>query len=157
MKISCNKVVCLWTPIHQRVSYSLDNIIHPLNKWPMMSYWCGVLLLTDADLTDTYVPNNDPSTSVQALEGRVPNYLLLVSLLEHLCSLYETDPEKNKKIFNGKILRLLFYWSIHVELNLCLMTTPVTVCICSVWPPCFHSHFILAKTNSQSVYFFFLL
>jgi len=62
-----------------------------------------VLLLTDTDLTDTYVPNNDPSTSVQALEGRVPNYLLLVSLLEHLCSLYEADPEKSKKIFNGKI------------------------------------------------------
>ncbi|XP_020600739.1 eukaryotic translation initiation factor 2-alpha kinase 1-like [Orbicella faveolata] len=54
----------------------------------------------DADLTDTYVPNDDPSTSVQALEGRVPNYLLLVSLLEHLCSLYENDPEKSKKIFN---------------------------------------------------------
>lgn len=54
----------------------------------------------DADLSDTYVPNKDPSTGVQALEGRVPNYLLLVSLLEHLCSLYETDPEKSKKIFN---------------------------------------------------------
>ncbi|KAJ7384914.1 Eukaryotic translation initiation factor 2-alpha kinase [Desmophyllum pertusum] len=54
----------------------------------------------DTDLTDTYIPNNDPSTSVQALEGRVPNYLLLVSLLEHLCSLYETDPDKSKKIFN---------------------------------------------------------
>ena len=62
------------------------------------------MFLTDADLSDTYVPNKDPSTSVQALEGRVPNYLLLVSLLEHLCSLYETDPEKSKKIFNGKIL-----------------------------------------------------
>lgn len=63
-----------------------------------------MLLFTDSDLTDTYVPNNhDPSTSVQALEGRVPNYLLLVSLLEHLCSLYENDPEKSKKIFNGKI------------------------------------------------------
>jgi len=60
-----------------------------------------LLSFTDADLTDTYVPNNnDPSTSVQALEGRVPNYLLLVSLLEHLCSLYESDPEKSKKIFN---------------------------------------------------------
>lgn len=54
----------------------------------------------DADLSDTYVPIKDASTSVQALEGRVPNYLLLVSLLEHLCSLYETDPEKSKKIFN---------------------------------------------------------
>ena len=60
------------------------------------------MFLTDADLSDTYVPNKDPSTSVQALEGRVPNYLLLVSLLEHLCSLYENDPEKSKKIFNGK-------------------------------------------------------
>ena len=60
------------------------------------------MFLTDADLSDTYVPNKDPSTGVQALEGRVPNYLLLVSLLEHLCSLYETDPEKSKKIFNGK-------------------------------------------------------
>lgn len=59
------------------------------------------MFLTDADLSDTYVPNKDPSTGVQALEGRVPNYLLLVSLLEHLCSLYETDPEKSKKIFNG--------------------------------------------------------
>lgn len=72
----------------------------------MMSYRCDVLLLTDTDLTDTYVPNNDPSTSVQALEGRVPNYLLLVSLLEHLCSLYETDPEKSKKIFNGKLIEI---------------------------------------------------
>ena len=65
-----------------------------------------VLLLTDADLTDTYAPNNDPSTSVQALEGRVPNYLLLVSLLEHLCSLYENDPEKSKQIFNGKMIEI---------------------------------------------------
>lgn len=65
-----------------------------------------MLLLTDTDLTDTYVPINDPSTSVQALEGRVPNYLLLVSLLEHLCSLYETDPEKSKKIFNGKLIEI---------------------------------------------------
>lgn len=54
----------------------------------------------DADLSDTFVANNDPWSSVQALEGRVPNYLLLVSLLEHLCSLYESDPDKSKKIFN---------------------------------------------------------
>lgn len=54
----------------------------------------------DAEFSDTFVANNDPTSSVQALEGRVPNYLLLVSLLEHLCSLYETDPEKSKKIFN---------------------------------------------------------
>jgi len=70
------------------------------------------ILSTDADLTDTYVPSNDPSTSVQALEGRVPNYLLLVSLLEHLCSLYEADPEKSKKIFNGKIKFLKVIYSI---------------------------------------------
>ena len=71
------------------------------------------ILLTDADLTDTYVPSNDPSTSVQALEGRVPNYLLLVSLLEHLCSLYEADPEKSKKIFNGKIKLKVIYSILH--------------------------------------------
>lgn len=61
-----------------------------------------VFSFTDADLSDTFIASNDPSSSVQALEGRVPNYLLLVSLLEHLCSLYENDPEKSKKIFNGK-------------------------------------------------------
>lgn len=54
----------------------------------------------DADSAETFIPNNDPTSSVQALEGRVPNYLLLVSLLEHLCSLYESDSEKSKKIFN---------------------------------------------------------
>jgi len=82
-----------------------------------------LLSFTDADLTDTYVPNNnDPSTSVQALEGRVPNYLLLVSLLEHLCSLYESDPEKSKKIFNGKIIRILegYYFFI----NKCMYSIP---------------------------------
>ena len=56
----------------------------------------------DADSAETFIPNNDPTSSVQALEGRVPNYLLLVSLLEHLCSLYESDSEKSKKIFNGR-------------------------------------------------------
>ena len=63
---------------------------------------CVVFNLTDSDLSDTFIANNDPSSSVQALEGRVPNYLLLVSLLEHLCSLYENDAEKSKKIFNGE-------------------------------------------------------
>ena len=50
----------------------------------------------------TVIPNNG-STSAQALEaGRVPNYLLLVSLLEHLCSVYEGDPERSKQIFNSE-------------------------------------------------------
>ncbi|XP_031565352.1 eukaryotic translation initiation factor 2-alpha kinase 1-like [Actinia tenebrosa] len=53
----------------------------------------------DNDLDDT-VTANDINSSVLALEGRVPNYLLLVSLLEHLCSLYERNPEKSRKIFN---------------------------------------------------------
>ena len=66
-------------------------------------YYCTCLFLVDADVSDTFIGNNDPTSSVQALEGRVPNYLLLVSLLEHLCSLYENDPEKSKKIFHGKI------------------------------------------------------
>lgn len=50
----------------------------------------------DSDSSETF---NDPTSSIQALEGRVPNYLLLVSLLEQLCSLYEGDSEKSKKIF----------------------------------------------------------
>lgn len=144
-------LVFLWSPIYQRAIYSLESIILPFNKWPMMSYWCDVLLLTDTDLTDTYVPNNDPSTSVQALEGRVPNYLLLVSLLEHLCSLYETDPEKSKKIFNGKLIEIPEGY--YLLISTCsaeswLMTIPF------IWPPCFHSHFILAKTKAQSVIFY---
>ena len=87
---------------------------------------CDVLLLTDADLTDTYVLNDDPSTSVQALEGRVPNYLLLVSLLEHLCSLYENDPEKSKKIFNGtiKFLKVIIFILDKCTAEPYLMTTP---------------------------------
>lgn len=91
-----------------------------------------MLSLTDADLTDTYVPNNDPSTSVQALEGRVPNYLLLVSLLEHLCSLYESDPEKSKKIFNGKIIRILegYYFLL---INACT-AYPILMTTLFTWP-----------------------
>ncbi|EDO46416.1 predicted protein [Nematostella vectensis] len=53
----------------------------------------------DHDVTSTVTPK-DARNSVQALEGRVPNYLLLVSLLEHLCSLYENDPEKSQQIFS---------------------------------------------------------
>ncbi|KAK2568106.1 hypothetical protein P5673_008040 [Acropora cervicornis] len=40
-----------------------------------------------------------PPLAFKTLEGRVPNYLLLVSLLEQLCSLYEGDSEKSNKIF----------------------------------------------------------
>lgn len=54
----------------------------------------------DIDCVHTVIPNSG-STSAQALEaGRVPNYLLLVSLLEHLCSVYERDPERSNQIFN---------------------------------------------------------
>ena len=56
-------------------------------------------ILADSDSSETF---NDPTSSIQALEGRVPNYLLLVSLLEQLCSLYEGDSEKSKKIFTGR-------------------------------------------------------
>ncbi|XP_074616626.1 eukaryotic translation initiation factor 2-alpha kinase 1-like [Acropora palmata] len=53
----------------------------------------------DSDSSETFIARNDPTSSIQALEGRVPNYLLLVSLLEQLCSLYEGDSEKSNKIF----------------------------------------------------------
>lgn len=56
----------------------------------------------DNDNIHTVQPN--VCASAQALDaGRVPNYLLLVSLLEHLCSVYEDDPERSRKIFNSKI------------------------------------------------------
>lgn len=58
--------------------------------------------MADSDSSETFIARNDPTSSVQALEGRVPNYLLLVSLLEQLCSLYEDDSEKSKKIFTGR-------------------------------------------------------
>lgn len=58
--------------------------------------------LADSDSSETFIARNDPTSSIQALEGRVPNYLLLVSLLEQLCSLYEGDSEKSKKIFTGR-------------------------------------------------------
>ena len=66
----------------------------------------------DDDGTADNTVVSDASLSMQALEGRVPNYLLLVSLLEHLCSLYEADPERSRKIFNGGRCYLL-HSSIH--------------------------------------------
>ena len=84
-------------------------------------------ILADSDSSETF---NDPTSSIQALEGRVPNYLLLVSLLEQLCSLYEGDSEKSKKIFTGRssnwcsLAHFDQYWEISVKTIFLYVTLP---------------------------------
>lgn len=40
--------------------------------------------------------------SIQEFASAIPNHLLLGSLLEHLCFVYESDPTRSRMLFKGK-------------------------------------------------------
>lgn len=40
--------------------------------------------------------------SVQEFASAIPNHLLLGSLLEHLCFVYESNPARSRMLFKGK-------------------------------------------------------
>lgn len=44
--------------------------------------------------------------SIQEFASAIPNHLLLGSLLEHLCFVYESDPTRSHMLFKGKEDRL---------------------------------------------------
>ena len=39
--------------------------------------------------------------ALQVFERHAPSYLLMISLLEHICALYENNQEKSKQLFQG--------------------------------------------------------
>lgn len=41
--------------------------------------------------------------SIQDFASVIPNHLLLGSLLEHLCYVYERDPAQSRMLFKGKV------------------------------------------------------
>ena len=44
------------------------------------------------------------NTSIQDFTSAIPNHLLLGSLLEHLCLVYERDPTRSRSLFKGKTM-----------------------------------------------------
>lgn len=66
--------------------------------------------------------------SIQEFASAIPNHLLLGSLLEHLCFVYESNPARSRMLFKG------MYWVLELtasvkSLNTCLIFCPyVTLC-----------------------------
>lgn len=57
------------------------------------------------DMGSTEVVQRDDSNSkalVQA-SNNAPYHLLLVSMLEHVCSVYVSEPSKSRQVFKGEL------------------------------------------------------
>lgn len=54
--------------------------------------------------------------SIQEFASAIPNHLLLGSLLEHLCFVYESNPARSRMLFKGMYLEIV--WKLKGILNI---------------------------------------
>lgn len=47
--------------------------------------------------------------SIHEFASAIPNHLLLGSLLEHLCFVYESNPSRAHVLFKGRSFKIIFF------------------------------------------------
>ena len=57
------------------------------------------------DLESVEEVQREDSNSIALVQtsGNAPYHLLLVSMLEHVCSVYVSEPTKSRQVFKGKL------------------------------------------------------
>lgn len=53
--------------------------------------------------------------SLHEFASAIPNHLLLGSLLEHLCFVYESNPTRSRMLFKGICIRDVLWFKVHVN------------------------------------------
>ena len=66
-----------------------------------LSLVVSLLLASDSDKNQEVLSAGKQYPSIQEFASAIPNHLLLGSLLEHLCFVYESDPTRSRMLFKG--------------------------------------------------------
>ena len=61
----------------------------------------SLLLVSDLEKNQEVLSAGNLYTSIEEFASVIPNHLLLGSLLEHLCFVYESDPKRSRMLFKG--------------------------------------------------------
>lgn len=69
---------------------------------PFISPFC-INTASDSDNNCEVVTAGRQYPSIQEFASAIPNHLLLGSLLEHLCFVYERDPAQSRMLFKGEV------------------------------------------------------
>lgn len=82
-----------------------------VKKWFVYSFLTFLILLicsaSDTDDNREVLMAGRNRLSIQEFASAIPNHLLLGSLLEHLCFVYESNPARSRMLFKGMYLEIV--------------------------------------------------
>lgn len=114
------------------------------NLWKLpLSHFSFVLSASDTDNNHEVLMTGRPYPSIQEFASAIPNHLLLGSLLEHLCFVYESNPARSRMLFKG------MYWDFVLELEKTVKLSVLTSSFEIFWDYC-----LLLIPNSVTDLFF---
>ncbi len=75
---------------------------------PVFTFFiCHINVASDSDKNCEVLLAGRQYPSIQEFASVIPNQLLLGSLLEHLCFVYEHDPTRSRMLFKGRLILIL--------------------------------------------------